>query len=61
MSFGSGILDDISRHVRDCKMCQPLQPNGGDDPNTQQALKHCFTYASLHHDWKRWMASEDYR
>lgn len=60
MSFGSGILDDISRHVRDCKTCKPLQPGGGDDPNTQQALKQCFTYASLHRDWKRWMASPDY-
>jgi hypothetical protein len=61
VSFGSGILDDISRHVRDCKTCQPLQPGGGtDDPNTQQALKQCFTYAALHRDWKRWMASPDY-
>jgi len=60
VSFGSSILDDISRHVRDCKTCKSLQPGGGDDPNTQQALRQCSTYASLHRDWKRWTVSPDY-
>lgn len=60
MSFGSGILDDISRHVRDCKTCKPLSPSGLDDTNTQQALRQCFTYAALHRDWKRWKTSPDF-
>jgi hypothetical protein len=60
VSFGSGILDDIRRHVRGCKSCNSLQPGGrDDDPNTQQALKQCFAYAALHRDWKRWMTSLD--
>jgi len=60
VSYGSNILDDIRHHVRDCKTCKPLQPSGGDDPNTLQALKQCFTYASLHRDWQRWKALPDF-
>lgn len=60
MTYGSGILDDISRHIRDCKMCKLLQPTGGDDPGTQQALKQCYAYATLNREWKRWMKSGDF-
>jgi hypothetical protein len=57
MTRGSGIVDDISRHVAGCATCKREAPNMQED---RPPITTCAVYRHLYQKWKAWLLEPDW-